>query len=152
MRDFLVMTKSWINNVISGLIEEVGSNDVYEILSYLKIKIIKDNKFQNALLKKCDGIYIRNFFGNEVIIIKDNLLNEKFVLAHELGHAMLHVDYDFLMNNPLSLNGKKEKEANYFATKLLYSDYKIEDGIETTEQLANMLGINQDFIKFIIEK
>lgn len=152
MPDSLVLTKKWINDVISGLIEEVGSNDVYDIISYLNIKIIKDNEKQNVLFEKCDGIYIRNFFGNEVIIIKDSLPNEKFVLAHELGHALLHVDYDFLMNNPLSLNSKKEKEANYFATKLLYNDYKIEDGIETTEQLANMLGIKQDFIKFIIEK
>ncbi len=146
------MTKNWINEIIEGLIEEVGSNNIYDILNHLYIKIIKDNEKQNSLLKKCDGLYMRNFFGREIIIIKDNLPNEQFILAHELGHAMLHVESNFFMNNPFSLDNKKEHEANYFATRLLYSDINIEDGIETTEQLANLLGIKEDFIKFIIEK
>lgn len=146
------MKKEWINSVITGIQLEVGSNDVYDILNHLNIRIIRDNEKQNPFLKKCDGIYIRNLFGEEVIIIKDNLYNEKFILAHELGHALLHVDYDFLMNNPVSLNNKKEIEADYFATNLLYSDIEIEDGIETYKQLADKLGIKEDFIKFIIEK
>lgn len=146
------MKKEWINNIIDGIVFEVGSNDVYDILNYLNIRIIRDNEKQNVLLKKCDGLYIRKFLDKEIIIIKDNLDNEKFVLAHELGHALLHVDYDFFTLNPLSLNSKKEKQADYFATKLLYSNLEMEDGIETTGQLASLLGIKEDNIKYIINK
>lgn len=145
------MIKEVINDTINGLIEEVGSNNVYDIASHLGIKIIKDNEKQNLLLKKCDGIYIRNLLGNEVIIIKDNLQNEEYVLAHELAHAILHTDYDFFASNPLSLNGRKEMEADYFATRLLYSDIDIEDGIETYKQLADSLGIKEDYIKYIVD-
>lgn len=144
------MIKNWIDEIVYGLIDEVGGNNVYDIISHLGIKIIKDNEKQNSLLKKCDGIYLRNFFGSEIIIIKDNLENEQFVLAHELGHAMLHVNYDFFMNNPLSLNNKKEKEADYFATKLLYSSFQIEEGIETKEQLANYLMIEESCVDYIV--
>lgn len=144
------MIRKTINNIINGLVEEVGSRNIYDIISHLGIEIIKDNEKQNPLLKKCDGIYIRNLLENEVIIIKDNLLNEEYILAHELAHAILHVDYDFFTLNPLSLNSKKEKEADYFATRLLYSDIEIEDGIETYKQLADYLGIKEDNIKYFI--
>lgn len=146
------MKKEWIDNVITGIQLEVGSSDVYDILNYLNVRIIRDNEKQNPFLKKCDGIYIRNLFGEEVIIIKDNLYNEKFILAHELGHALLHIDYDFLMNNPVSLNNKKEIEADYFASKLLYSNVEIEEGIETKSHLAKFLGVNESVIDYIIDK
>ena len=47
---------------------------------------------------------------------------------------------------------KLENEANYFATKLLYSNLEIEEGIETKEQLANALGIKADYVEYLINK
>ena len=146
------MIKKWIDDIISGIVEEVGSNNVYDIADHLGISIIKDNKSQNPILKSCDGVYLRSYKKKEIIVIKENLENEKQVIAHELGHALLHTDYDFTLNNRFSLNFKKEKEADYFACRLLFSDLTIEDGIETTEQLANALGIKEDNVEYLINK
>lgn len=147
-----MIKRSWIDDIISGIVEEVGSNNVYDISSHLGISIIKDNQSQNPILRKCEGFYLRSYNDNEIIVIRDDLKNETQIIAHELGHALLHTDYDFMLNNQLSVNGKKEKEANYFATKLLYKDLDIEDGIETIEQLARLLNINEECVEYIIRR
>ena len=73
-------------------------------------------------------LYIRNFLGIEVVFIRDNLhyQYEKFVLAHELGHAVLHVEIGTAAySNKLINRGKLERQADYFAIKIL--DIKIDD-------------------------
>lgn len=145
-----MIRRKWIDEIIKGIVEEVGNNNVYDIANFLNISIIKDNEKQNPILKSCDGFYLRSYKNKELIVIKDNLVNEKQIIAHELGHALLHVDYDFLLNNKFELNSKKEKEADYFACRLLFSDLTIEDGIETTEQLANYLMIEESCVDYIV--
>lgn len=140
----------WIDDVIVGLIEVVGSNNVYEILDHLNIYHFAVNK-DNELLQGNLAIY--NRIGDfECVYYSNELDNKEYVLAHEIGHAILHVEEQMMFYNPLLNKGKIEREADYFATRLLYSDIEIEDGIETYKQLANKLGIKEDFIKFIIEK
>ncbi|MFM1525230.1 MULTISPECIES: ImmA/IrrE family metallo-endopeptidase [Helcococcus] len=146
-----MIKRKWIDEIVKGIVAEVGNNNVYDIADFLNISIIKDNEKQNPILKSCDGFYLRSYKNKELIVIKDDLINEKQIIAHELGHALLHMDYDFLLNNKFDLNSKKEKEADYFACRLLFSDLIIEDGIETTEQLANILGIKEDNIKYLVK-
>lgn len=140
----------WIDEIVIGLIENIGSNKLDDILSELKI-----HKFivspDNSLLQGNQAVYQR-IGGFECIYIADNVLNKDFVIAHEIGHAILHVEEMTMFYNPLLNKGKLEREADYFATRLLYSNLEIEDGIETYKQLADKLGIKEDFIKFIIEK
>lgn len=140
----------WIDDIVIGLIDSVGSNNLDDILSELKI-----HKFtvspDNSLLQDNQAVYQR--IGDfECIYIADNVLSKDFVIAHEIGHAILHVEEMTMFYNPLLNKGKLENEANYFASKLLYSNLEIEEGIETKEQLANALGIKEDYVEYLINK
>lgn len=142
--------KEYIDNTVRGIIEEVGINNLQDILSHLGIHLIRDNVAQNPLLNRCEGLYIRDFNGKELIIVKEDLPNENFIIAHELGHALLHTEYDTLLHNKHVIPGKVEKEANYFATRLLYKDKPIEDWVETKEDIAKSFMISEDCVKYLI--
>ena len=140
----------WIDDIVTGLIDSVVSNNLDDILSELKI-----HKFtvspDNSLLQGNQAVYQR--IGSfECIYIAENVLNKDFVIAHEIGHAILHVEEMTMFYNPLLNKGKLEREADYFATKLLYSYIEIEDGIETKSHLAKFLGVNESVIDYIIDK
>ncbi|MFL8969347.1 ImmA/IrrE family metallo-endopeptidase [Helcococcus kunzii] len=138
---------TWIDEIITGLIETVGSRNVYDILSYLNIYKLAVEP-DNILLQGNSAVYNR-VGAFECIYYRNDIPNIEYVLAHEIGHAILHVEEQEMFYNPLLNKGKLEREANYFATKLLYSDLQIEDGIETYEQLSNMLGIEQENLKYL---
>ncbi|MBR9648691.1 ImmA/IrrE family metallo-endopeptidase [Clostridium tyrobutyricum] len=108
----------WIDNIIAGLLETYETNDPYELCDYLRIKIIKLEP-NNILLRDKDAFYCRDLENNEVIFIKNNLdkILEKFILLHELGHALCNPD---LLSAAFTFcnKGKTEKQANYFALKL----------------------------------
>lgn len=140
----------WIDEILEGLIDHCQTENIYEIYEQLDIKIQRLTK-DNIILKGNEAVYHR-FNSLEIVYIEDNLVNEKFVLAHELAHAILHINESIVYFNPLENNWKLEKEANYFAMKLLYKDYEIEDGIETKSQLADRLGVNECYIEYIISK
>ncbi|RHW62696.1 ImmA/IrrE family metallo-endopeptidase [Clostridium botulinum] len=133
---------SWINNIIEGIKDTYNITNIHELYDYLEIKIIKLEP-SNILLRGNESIYNRNYFGNEIILIRNdlNLEYEKFILAHELGHALLHTEtYKAAFNKDLINCGKLEKQANYFAFKLLNLDM---DPIQfegfTIEQIASSL-------------
>ncbi|MFM1539305.1 ImmA/IrrE family metallo-endopeptidase [Helcococcus bovis] len=138
----------WIDEIVAGLIENIGSNNLDDILSELQIyKFIVEP--DNSILQDNQAVYQR--VGDfECIYVANDVLNKDFVIAHEIGHAILHVDEMMMFYNPLLNKGKLEREADYFATRLLYSNLEIEEGIETYEQLANMLGIKEKDVKYIV--
>lgn len=138
----------WIDEILEGLIDHCQTENIYELYDQLDIEIQRLTK-DNIILKGNEAVYHR-FHSLEIVYIEDNLVNEKFVLAHELAHAILHINESIVYFNPLENNWKLEKEANYFAMKLLYKDYEIEDGIETKVQLANMLGVEEDLVDYIL--
>lgn len=140
----------WIDEILEGLIDHCQTENIYELYDQLDIEIQRLTK-DNIILKGNEAVYHR-FHSLEIVYIEDNLVNEKFVLAHELAHAILHINESIVYFNPLENNWKLEKEANYFAMKLLYKDYEIEDGIETKSQLADRLGVNECYIEYIISK
>lgn len=140
-----------IQAIVEGLIEVVGSNNVYDILDHLNIELLVVNK-DRKILRNNKAVYNR-IAGNEYIYLSnEDGINKEFILAHELGHAILHYEEGQMFYNPLLNKGKLEREANYFATLLLYKDLVIEDGIETKQQLADSLGVNEDVINYIINK
>lgn len=139
----------WIDEILVGLIETVGSNNVFEILSFLNINLFTVDK-DSPILQDNLSVYTR--IGSfECIYVSNEVYNKEFVIAHELGHAILHTEIAESFFNPLLNKGRLENEANYFATKLLYRDLDIEDGIETREQLAKILKIKEDYIKYIVD-
>lgn len=61
-------------------------------------------------------------FDQKYIILNDALtpLTKDFVIAHELGHGLLHNDdLIYLKKNTLFSGSKLEEEANYFASKVM---------------------------------
>lgn len=106
----------WIDDIILGLIDKYNTNDIYNLCDYLNIKIIKLNS-KNVLLKGKEAFYYRDVNNKEIIFIRNDLeLNlEKFILKHELGHALCHPS---LLYAGYSNTGKLERQANYFAFKL----------------------------------
>ena len=139
----------WVNNVVFGLIEFYDTNNIYELLDYLSIKIIKLDK-ENVLLQNHNAFYCRGCFHKEVIFIRKDLqLNyEKFILSHELGHALLHTK---VLDSRMCNKGKLERQANYFALKLSNIEFdKIElDGM-TLEQIASCLELPLEPLKQVI--
>lgn len=140
---------SWIDNVISGIKENYNTKDVYELYDYLKIKIHKIES-NNILLCGNDSFYYRDLDDNEVVFIKNDIkgIMEKFILFHELAHAILHTNvYQAAFNKNLTNLGKIEKQANYFAFKML--DIKF-DEIElqnmSIEQISNYIGIPETLL------
>ncbi len=141
------MCLSWIDEYVSGIIEYCNSNDIFDIYSTFNIDIVKIDK-NDLILKGNEALYIRNYFNTEVVFIRDDLpyQYEKFILAHELGHALLHTEvYTAAFNKNLINNGKLEKQANYFALKLLNIEL---DSINyegyTMAQIAKTLYISEE--------
>ncbi|MEG2412615.1 MAG: ImmA/IrrE family metallo-endopeptidase [Clostridium sp.] len=135
---------TWINDVIWGLCDIYDTNNAYELCDILNIKIEKLD-CKNILLRGNDSLYIRNLMGNEVIFIRGDLSVEceRFVLLHELGHAILHVDIFSAAFNRCFINTNKlEKQANYFAFKMLNIEFdEIELEGMTLDQISRCIGV-----------
>lgn len=140
---------NWIDEIVEGLLDYYQTNNMYDIYKQLNIRIERLDK-SNILLQGNEAVYHR-FNEQETVYCSNDIVNEEFVLAHELGHAILHVDEDVIFYNPTENKGKLELEANYFAVKLLYHDYELEDGIETRQQLSNRLMINEDLVDYVLK-
>lgn len=147
------MDLTWIDEYVDGVIHHCYSRDIFEIYSTLNINIKRIDK-DDYLLQGNEALYIRSYFGLEVVFIRDDLpyKYEKFILAHELGHALLHTEVSKAAYNSKLINkGKLEKQADYFAIKLLdvnldeiyYEGFAI-------EQIAKDLCITEESLSYIV--
>lgn len=131
--------------IISRLLNKYQPKDIRDLITLLGIKIIR-KKISNG----AKGKFYRSLLGDEFIYISSDVLDEHeetFILAHELGHALLHrgvgVNYCFSSNvNTYRL----EREANYFAFMLILSTANI-DFLE-----LNNLSSNQMLCKLNLPK
>lgn len=111
--------------------KKYGTRDPYKLCKRLKINIIYMD------LGEIKGIY-KKVVTNKFIVINENLdkFCQKVVLAHELGHAILHhskeiqalKDYDLFPK----YSNQIEIEANTFAAELL-----IDDDFDNDEYIEN---------------
>lgn len=142
----------WIDKYVDGVIDYCYSRNIFEIYDTLGINIRKLDK-DDLLLQGNDALYIRNYFDEEIVFIRDDLSfkYEKFALAHELGHAILHIEIaQAAYTNKLINKGKLERQADYFACKLL--NIKLDDVYHyqlSTKQIAKDLGVNETSIKYL---
>jgi len=147
------MSLAWIDEYIHGVTEYCYSRDIYEIYDTLNINVKRVDK-DDLLLQGNDAVYIRNYLGIEAVFIKNDLpyQYEKFVLAHELGHAVLHVEIATASySNNLTNRGKLEHQADYFAINLL--GIKIDDVYHyglTFEQIAKELYVTEDSLNYVV--
>lgn len=110
-----------IRRRVRNLEKKYGTRNPYKLCKMLKINILYMD------LGNIKGIY-KKVITNKFIVINENLDDfcKEVVLAHELGHALLHhskeiqalKDYDLFPN----FNSQLEIEANTFAAELLIDD------------------------------
>lgn len=138
--------------------------DIKKIVANYKRKMRTNNPFKIA-----DSLGILYQFGNvnfegcymflknhRYIFLNQNLSEHEatLVMAHELGHAILHRKQNcyFIRNKTLLLNSKAEKEANMFAAELLIDDITISEHKDyTITQLSRLLGYEEKLLELRME-
>ena len=118
-------------------------------------------KGMNVILVHYPLVGIRGFYQyfkrNNIICIDESLSDpdKKFVLAHELGHMVLHKKSNaiFMDTRTYLKISRFELEADMFAVHLLISDEDI-DGYKdyTLEQLSRALGYHQRSIELRLSR
>lgn len=137
-----------IKDIVKGLVETYGTSNPFELCSSLDIKILHSN-----LGHEIKGFFQRTSDDYEVLHLNTDLMpeEEKYICAHELGHAILHTDLSlqFFIENNLQVKNKFEIQADKFAAELLLNDIDelaIKD--MTTEQLSCYFGVPKELIKY----
>lgn len=100
----------------------------------------------------CDGCYMylkrhRYIFISQMLVEPEKSL----VMAHELGHAILHRRENcyFIRNKTFLATARIEKEANTFAAELLIPDSLIlENPGYTKSQIAGLAGYDEKIMDF----
>lgn len=141
-----------IKNLVINFINIYKTNNVYEICSHLNIKIYK------SYLKDIKGYFLNIPEGISIVV--DYILNEneeRCVIAHELGHVMLHRSSNicYLKNYTYSNTNKLENQANEFAAELLITDDDINEAIEkqfSIEQMACYFEVPMELLEFKINQ
>lgn len=134
-----------IKKLANSIARQHHSRNPFEIIKGLNVILLF------VPLEGVRGFY-QYFQRNNIIYIDDSLpLHEQtFVCAHELGHMFLHKKANMIfMDTYTNFNTSKyENEANKFAIELLIPDnFLIENQNYTVEQIARMLGYNEELIK-----
>lgn len=131
-----------IKNRVRKLVKEWGTRNPFKLCEYLKIRI------RYADLDDIQGYY-KVFKKTKYIVLNENLdeFSMKIVLAHELGHAVLHKKEINLMKETFLIpkHSVYEREANKFAAELLLVDedsygegFKTALGKEVFEELVRL--------------
>lgn len=138
-----------IKRIVSYYVKKFQTTDPFEIADRLGVL------YQIGEIG-CEGCYM--FLKNHRYIFLNQNLDEqetRMVMAHELGHAVLHRKENcyFIRNKTLLLNSKTEMEANRFAAELLIGDDVLEEYRDmTTEQLSRLLGYSKKFIELRLNR
>lgn len=141
----------------------VNNNDIKKIVAYYIRLCRTDDPWKIA---KMLGIHIAilplgNVLGNYrylkrirwIFINEDILDNEallRVVMAHELGHALMHRKENccFMAHHTLLLTSRIERQANQFAAHLLISDEMLKDfSGYTKEQFCQCTGYPEELIE-----
>lgn len=137
-----------IKEIVSGLVEMYGTNDPFELCDSLNIKIMR-----SSLGQEIKGFFQRTQNGYEILHLNNKLIpeEEKYICAHELGHAILHTNLSlqFFIENTLQIKNKYEIQADKFAAELLLNnvDLSVIKGA-TIKQLSCYFKVPMELIKY----
>ena len=140
----ILLYNKQIKKIVSYYCKKFNTRNPFEIADHLGILYQIGNI-------GCSGCYM--FLKNHRYIFLNQNLSEyetRLVMAHELGHAIMHRKENcyFIRNKTLLLNSKIEIEANIFAAELLIPDDIIRENRDlTTQQLSRLLGYEQALIE-----
>ena len=134
----------YIDKLVKYYIKKVGTNDPYKIAEYLGIHVV------HAPLGNISGMYKYIERSKWIFIGSDNDdISKKVVMAHELGHALMHQKENccFMAHHTLLLTSKIERNANLFAAILLITDdLLLQYNGFTTNQFSKCTGIDEELI------
>lgn len=138
--------KKDIRNLVNFYVKKFDTRNPYELAKCLNVEV------QVGQLGSRAGCYM--FLKNHKCIFLNEDLEEKemlLVMAHELGHAIMHKKENcyFIRNKTLLLTSRIEIEANTFAAELLIPDEIIfEHPGMPAEQIARLAGYNEKIMDF----
>ncbi len=140
-----------IPKLVSSLIKKYNTRDPYVLAQYLDIEIIEYN------LSTAYGMY-KLVNRNKFIFLNSKLdeITKRFVLSHELGHAILHRTSPgfYFKNHTLMKTSIYEIEANTFAAELIISDNEFKEFLNygySISQLASCFNVTEDLIKLKLD-
>lgn len=135
-----------IKKIALHLIKKYNTQNPFEIADLLKIEYII------GPMGHYSGCYL--YLKKHRCIFLNNKLSESektFVMAHELGHAILHRTENcyFIRNKTFLSTAWIEKEANTFAAELLIPDSLVYENPDMTKkQLARLAGYDEKIMDF----
>ena len=125
----------------------VGSRDPVKIAKYANIRIailpLGEIAGNYKLVKRKRWIFVNDNIPTDSPMFK-------VVVAHELGHALLHRKENcaFIKNKTLLLTSGIEREANQFAAHLLISDDMLQNYSGCTQsQFCDCTGYQKELIE-----
>lgn len=135
-----------IKSITAFLERKFGTRDPFKLAEYLKIEYII------GPMGNYSGCYML-LKRHRCIFLNENLCENdlKIVMAHELGHAVLHRKENcyFIRNKTFLSTARIEREANIFAAELLIPDSLIlENPGYSKSQLARLAGYNEMIMDF----
>jgi Predicted Zn peptidase len=137
----------FIRKIIKKLKKKYNTSSPYELAECLDITVIIQP------LGNVWGMY-KYIKRNKVIFINSVLseIERRFLLAHEIGHAVLHPksSFYFINKNNYASKIKSEYEANVFAADFLINDVagdQLELGGLSLEQLASSYYVPVEIVK-----
>lgn len=134
-----------IKRRVEQIVRKYRTRDPFEMIKGMNVILVY------YPLEGVHGFY--QYFQRNNIIYLDERLSEneqRFVLAHELGHMFLHKKANAIfMDTRTQFNTDKfELEANTFAIDLLLPDSLLEEYKEfTVEQISRLTGYHKRLIK-----
>ena len=124
-----------------------GSRDPLRIAEYAGIKVailpLGSIAGNYKLIKRNRWIFVNDGIPDDSPLFR-------VVIAHELGHALLHRKENcaFIKSRTLLLTSGIEREANQFAAQLLITDRMIQEYAGyTQEQFCNCTGYPKELIE-----
>lgn len=130
---------------VNKLVRKYKTRDPFEMIKGMNVILV---------FYPLDGVrgFYQYFQRNNIIYIDETLSehDKAFVLAHEIGHMILHKKSNaiFMDSRTQFRTSKYENEANKFAIELLISDESLSEYSDCTiEQLSQIYGYHQKLIE-----
>lgn len=107
---------------------------------WLDVHFVDFSRSEDITIRNASWFLMRN---DKTIWInkRDSHRRQRFTIAHELGHYLLHKDAEeeiLYRRTWLITKDPKEKEANYFAASLLVPEVKLKEIITKSPELAKL--------------